>query len=587
MTIVCFVLTPFHFVFVQRGLLEIGLLSIGAGLLGPWLVLRGLAFYTHAVGTAAFPGLVLADGLGFSPPLGAALGAAGFASGVDLLDRSRRASYDTETALVLVGALALGVILASDVFHSGTNVETLLFGSLLLVGTRELVLAAIVSLLALAGTVAFGRFWLVRGFDPLAASSLGSRSGLPDGALLGLVAFAAIAGLAALGALLVSALLVVPAATTRLWTRRLLSWQLATIALVAAEGVAGLWLSVELNVPPGAAIALLAGGIFALAALGRRYAPRSLGLAAAAVGAVLVLTGCGVASGGRPGTVDVVATTTQIADWARVVGGPAVTVHQILQPNTDPHEYEPRPADVEHTSGAQVVLENGDNLDHWMGKVVSEAGGHPKVVDLGAAVPVKLPGDSSGPEASRFDPHWWHEPVDAEAAVRKVRDVLVAEDPKAKAGFERRAAAYVAALQRLRQRTQSCFATVPPKERKLVTDHDAFAYFARRYGITIVGAVIPAQTTQAQPSAGETSKLIELVRREHVKAVFPEKSVNARLAETVAREAGASAHYSLYGDTLGPKGSTGATYLRMEAANANELVRGFTGGARGCTTATP
>ena len=581
-------LTPFHFVFVQRGLLEIALLSVGAGLLGPWLVLRGLAFYTHAVGTAAFPGLVLADGLGFSPPIGAALGAAGFAGGVDLLGRSRRASYDTKTALVLVGALALGVILASDVFHSGTNVQTLLFGSLLLIGTRELVLAAAVSLLAVVGTVALGRFWLVRGFDPLAASSLGSRSALPDGALLGLVAFAAIAGLAALGALLVSALLVVPAATARLWTRRLLPWQLATIALVAAEGVVGLWLSVELNVPPGAAIALLAGAIFALAALGRRFGtPRTLGLGTAAVGTALLVTGCGVASGGRPGTVDVVATTTQIADWARVVGGPAASVHQILQPNTDPHEYEPRPADVESTAGAQVVFENGDDLDHWMGKVVSQAGGDPKVVDVGAAAPVELPGESSGPDASRVDPHWWHDPVNAEAAVRKIRDVLVTEDPKAKAGFERRARAYIAALQRLRQRTQSCFAAVPRAERKLVTDHDAFAYFARRYGITIVGAVIPSQTTQSQPSAGETAKLVELVRREHVKAVFPEQSVNARLVETVARETGVSSDHRLYGDALGPEGSTGATYLRMEAANANEMVRGFTGGPRGCRITTP
>jgi ABC-type Zn uptake system ZnuABC Zn-binding protein ZnuA len=302
---------------------------------------------------------------------------------------------------------------------------------------------------------------------------------------------------------------------------------------------------------------------------------------------MLVLTGCGVANGGRPGTVDVVATTTQIADWARVVGGPAVSVHQILQPNTDPHEYEPRPVDVERTAGARVVFENGDNLDNWMGKVVSQAGGHPKVVDLGAVAPVKLPGESSGPEASRFDPHWWHDPVNAEAAVRKIRDVLVAEDSKAKAGFDRRAAAYIAALQRLHQGTRSCLATVPPAERKLVTDHDAFGYFARRYGITIVGAVIPSQTTQAQPSAGETAKLIQLVRREHVKAIFPEQSVNPRLAETVARETGASSHYTLYGDTLGPEGSTGATYLRMEAANANELVRGFTGGARGCMIALP
>jgi zinc/manganese transport system substrate-binding protein len=579
-------LSPFHYLFVQRGLLELGLLSVGAGLLGPWLVLRGLAFYAHAVGTAAFPGLVLADGLGFSPPLGAGLAALGFAGSVNVLGRSRHSSYDSLTALVLVGALALGVILASDVFHSGTNVETLLFGSLLLIGSRELALAAAVSVLALAGTTLLGRFWLVRGFDPLSARSLGARSALPDTALLALVAFAAIAGLAALGALLVSALLVVPAATTRLWTRRLVAWQLASIVLVLAEGVVGLWLSVELNVPPGAAIAVLAGSVFALAALGRRYFfLRGLGFAAAA-GAVLLLTACGGSSGGSSGKLDVVATTTQIADWARAVGGQTVSVHQILQPNTDPHEYEPRPADVEHTAGAKVVFENGDNLDSWMAKVVSQAGSHPRVVDLGASGPVKQAGQTSGPRASRYDPHWWHDPVNAEAAVMTIRNVLATADPKAKPAFERRAAGYLAALRRLERATKSCLATVPLAERKLVTDHDAFRYFAHRYGITIVGAVIPSQTTQAQPSAGATAKLVALVRREHVKAVFPEKSVNPRLAQTIARETGASSRYTLYGDTLGPMGSTGSTYLRMEAANVDAMVRGFTGGAHGCTIAT-
>src|ERR687888_424622 len=103
-------LAPFHYVFVQRGLLEIGLLSIGAGLLGPWLVLRGLAFYAHAVGTAAFPGLVLADGLGFSALIGAGASAALVAVAVGILARREGAHdrYDTLTAIVLVGALALG-----------------------------------------------------------------------------------------------------------------------------------------------------------------------------------------------------------------------------------------------------------------------------------------------------------------------------------------------------------------------------------------------------------------------------------------------------------------------------------------------
>ena len=104
----------------------------------------------------------------------------------------------------------------------------------------------------------------------------------------------------------------------------------------------------------------------------------------------------------------------------------------------------------------------------------------------------------------------------------------------------------------------------------------------KRYGIQFVGAVIPSQTTQAQASAGQTAALIRLIRREHVKAVFPESSVNARLAETIARETGARTGYTLYGDTLGPAGSPGATYVEMEHANADALVRGLTGSAQGC-----
>ncbi len=123
---------------------------------------------------------------------------------------------------------------------------------------------------------------------------------------------------------------------------------------------------------------------------------------------------------------------------------------------------------------------------------------------------------------------------------------------------------------------------VAPAQRKLVTDHDAFDYFARRYGIAVVGAVIPSQTTQAQPSAGDVARLTPRHRREGVKAVFPESSINAKLAQAIARQTGATSDHALYGDTLGPKGSSGATYLTMERANADAMVRGFTAGARGC-----
>jgi zinc/manganese transport system substrate-binding protein len=580
-------LEPFQLPFVQRGIVEILVLAVGAGVIGTWIVLRGLAFYAHSVGTAAFPGLVLADGLGFSATLGAAATGLLVAVGVGTLARREGASdrYDSLTALVLVGTLATGVILASDVFRSGANVETLLFGSLLLVDHGDIVFAGGASVAALAGARLLQPRWLLTGFDPRTAPALGARSAVPDAVLLGLVALLAVAALATLGALLATAVLVVPAATTRLVMHRLGAWQLATVALVAVEGVVGLWLSVQLNAPPGAAIAVLAGGVFALVALTRALQRRTAGAAAAAALLTLAGTGCGAGSAaatnpdGSP-AIRIVATTTQIGDIVRAVGGDSVRVTQILKANTDPHDYEPRPKDVLHTADARIVFVSGDNLDAWMTDVVTQSGGHPTIVDLGAGLPDRVPDKTGGAGASRSDPHWWHDPRNVEAVVPKIRDALARALPAATAAIDAGAQAYLEKVRALDADLARCLHAVPRSERKLVTDHDAFGYFARRYGITVVGAVIPSQTTQAQPSAGDVSRLAALVRAEGVKAVFPETSLNTKLAEAIARQTGARSDLKLYGDTLGGPGTAGATYLGMERANADAMVRGFTG--KGC-----
>jgi len=579
-----FLFDPFQLPFVQRGLLEVLILAMPAGLLGTWIVLRGLAFFSHAVGTAAFPGLVLADGLGFAAPLGALAAALAFTAGNAALGRGRERERDSVVALVLVGCLAAGVILASDVFGSGANVETLLFGSLLLIDDGDIALAAAVAVATLVATLLCGERWLADGFDPGAGIVRRQRL-LLDATLLGLIALAAVAALSVVGALLVSALFVVPAATARLLTRRIRSWQLASIALVAVEGAAGLWLSVKTDAPPGATIACLAGAVFVLVALGRSLAQtlpgRALALAGAVVALALLGAGCG-STGSSDGKLEVVATTTQIGDWVREVGGNAVAVDQVLEPNTDPHEYEPRPSDVEAAASAELVFASGDNLDSWIEQIVSDGGSDATVVDLGAAVPERLPGEDSGEEASRYDPHWWHDPRNAEAAVREIASRLAVADPAHRRQFRRNAATYLERLRRLDRGIARCIDAVPVARRKLVTDHDAFGYFARRYGIDVVGAVIPSQTTQAQPSAKDLSELIDLIERERVAAVFPESSLSAKVADAIARQTGASADYTLYGDTLGPAGSSGATYVGMEAANADAMVRGFTDGARGC-----
>ena len=623
---------PFTLPFVQRATLEVLLLSVAAGLIGPWIVLRALSFYSHAVGISTFPGLVLADGVGLSPQL-LAFGTAGvFTVLTSILGRVRNAATDAITALGLVGFLAIGVILASDVFSSGANVDSLLFGSLLSIGTDDLVFAAGTALLAVAASVLFSRHWLARGFDEETATEVGSGSRWFDVALLVTVTVVVIATLNAIGALLVIALLVVPAATVRLVTRKVSTLQAGTLVLVAVEGTAGIWLSVETNVPPGATIAVLSGAVFGLVAIGKalfsgRRSRRALGV----VGAIAVgggfLAGCGSggdSEGGTGKTVSVIATTTQIADVVREVGGDEVEVTQLLQPNTDPHDYEPRPSDVAAFPDADVVFINGGHLDEWVEELIEDSGSEARVVDLGMGIPVKLEGgedghghageEAKGEEhghdhggekakgeehghaeekakgeehghdhgAEEVDSHWWHDPTNIEAATARVAAVLGQVDPEASSVFAGNARSYERELATLDNAIEVCIDRIPVSERKLVTDHEAFGYFANRYGIEVIGTVIPALTTQAEPSAGDLAELEETIRSEGVKAVFPESSVPSTTAEAIARDTGASAEYSLYGDTLGPADSDAGTYIGMMEFNADQIAGGLSGGKVSC-----
>lgn len=361
---------PFALPFFQRGIVEILLLASVAGLLGVWIVLRGLAFYAHAVGTAAVPGLILADGLGFSAIFGAFGAALVMAALITLLLRRRSVGADSATALVLAGSLALGVILASDVFGSQGSVDRLLFGSLLAIGTPELILAAVAALAAAAATLLLGPRWLAAGFA--------DRRGSSDALLIALIALAAVAALAAVGALLATAILVVPAATTRLFVDRLKPWQIATALLAAAEGLVGMVLSYRLDVPPGATIAVLAGVVFALvagAAVIHASRPRALPLTAAALGSLLLaLSGCSNGAPADPQKLAVSATTTQVADIVREVGGSAVSVDQILTPNSEAHDYEPRPSDVASVADSKLLFISGIGLDTWADKLVEQSG---------------------------------------------------------------------------------------------------------------------------------------------------------------------------------------------------------------------
>jgi ABC-type Zn uptake system ZnuABC Zn-binding protein ZnuA len=277
----------------------------------------------------------------------------------------------------------------------------------------------------------------------------------------------------------------------------------------------------------------------------------------------LLLAGCG---GVRE--TPVVATTTQVADLARNVAGSRIEVGGILTPNADPHGYEPRPHDVERLVGAKLVLRSGGEIDDWLDEARRAAGSHARVITLG--------------RGTAAEPHWWQDPREVIAAVPRIAAALTAVDPGGRSAYEANAARYLQRLRALDRGIAGCVATIPAAQRKLVTTHDALGAYARRYGLAVIASVIPSRSTGGQASAGETAGLVRTIRRERVPAVFAESSVRADVEDAIAHEAGARVAPPLWADSLGPRGSSGATYVGSLEANTRTIVGALGGDAGRC-----
>ena len=286
----------------------------------------------------------------------------------------------------------------------------------------------------------------------------------------------------------------------------------------------------------------------------------------------LIASACGGSDGGSTSAaVTVVATTPQVADFARIVGGDAVDVHQVLEAGVDPHEFEPSPADQEAIRGSRVIFENGLGLEGWVAGAVKAAGGRGPVIDTSSGARLRR-GSEEGQEV---DPHLWHDPANAKVMVANIARGLAAAVPERAGDIESRAAAYSAELDALDGDVRRQIDTIPAPQRKLVTNHDALGYFTDRYGITLVGSVIPSFDSQAELSSSQLSALISTIRAQGVKAIFAESSLPAKTAATVARDAGVKVvdgEGALYVDSLGPPGSDGDTYVKMVRHNTRQLV---------------
>jgi ABC-type Zn uptake system ZnuABC Zn-binding protein ZnuA len=290
--------------------------------------------------------------------------------------------------------------------------------------------------------------------------------------------------------------------------------------------------------------------------------------------AALLVAGCSGSGGGdapEGGELRVVATTTQVADLAANVGGDRVRVTSLLRPGIDAHDYEPSPADIDALAHADVVLQNGVGLEEWLGDTIESSGFRGPVVDTSQGVRLRTVDGEP-------DPHIWQDPRNAQQMAATIERGLAAADPAGAAAYGAGLAAYTKQLRALDAEVERQVDSLA--NRKVVTDHDAFGYYLDRYGLELVGSVIPSFDSSAELSGRDIRDLVARIRATRVRAVFSETTLPPRTAETIGREAGVRVvvgSEALYGDALGPPGSDGDTYLKMIRHNTATIVGNLSG----------
>ena len=290
------------------------------------------------------------------------------------------------------------------------------------------------------------------------------------------------------------------------------------------------------------------------------------------VAITLAFAACQATSSSNPASsgaapIKVVTTTTVFADMVKNVGGDLVDVTSLVPKSGDVHTFEPKPADVQTVTHAKLLVMNGLGLDDWLEKTISNASasGTP-LLKLGVDLPgvELLPGEEPGTQI----PHLWMDVKYAELYADRMTSALKTADPLNASAFDAQAATYKQRLDTLDASVRAKIATIPEANRKLVMFHDAFPYYARAYGITIVGVAVEAPGQE--PSAAYTAQLITAIKDAHVKAIFSENQFPTKLVDQLAAETGAKVVADLYDDALGDPPVT--SYEAVIAWDTDQLV---------------
>ncbi|MDP2188314.1 MAG: zinc ABC transporter substrate-binding protein [Sphingobacteriaceae bacterium] len=269
--------------------------------------------------------------------------------------------------------------------------------------------------------------------------------------------------------------------------------------------------------------------------------------------------------------VKVVATTSFLADMAQQLAGEHCEVISLLPLGADPHIYEAVPGDARLLAEADLIIENGLNLEGWLKKLIDQAGGKALLVTASDGItPI-----GSAEHANSYDPHAWMDPLLGRIYIRNMANGLQRLLPAHAADIERNFEAYDQQLLSLHTYIEGRIAQIPAEHRIIATTHDAFRYFGNRYGMRVLSVL--GTTTDAEVRVSDLHDLIRTIEAENLPALFIESTINPKLLQQVAADAGIRIGGSMYADSMGPKGSGADTYLSMLRHNADTLLEGLQG----------
>ncbi|UTS92318.1 metal ABC transporter solute-binding protein, Zn/Mn family [Rhizobium anhuiense] len=266
-------------------------------------------------------------------------------------------------------------------------------------------------------------------------------------------------------------------------------------------------------------------------------------------------------------TLKVVASFTVLADVVKQVGGEHVKVTSLVEPNGDPHEFEPSPADAKNLNAAQVTFVSGEGLEGWMDRLITASGYKGKPVTVSEGIDTRTM-EEDGEKIT--DPHVWNSPVNVKIWVANIEKALSAADPADASAFKANAENYTKKLDALNAYAHAKFDKVADDRRKVLTSHDAFGYFGREYNISFLAPL--GLSTESEASAADVAKLIEQIKSERVKAYFFENSNDPRLVKQVAKATGAEPGGELYVESLSDAKGPAPTYEKMFKYNVDQLA---------------